>query len=67
MQDTYKPVRRFEPGKALIVMLETVLGLIGVITLILYFYAGSFTGAGQKLDAGINAILMFILPLLGQG
>jgi len=66
MQDNYRPTRRIEPGKALIATLETVLGLIGAIVLILYFYSGSFAGAGQKLDAGLRAVWLFIAPFVGQ-
>lgn len=66
MQDHYKPTRSFDPVKALIAGLETLLGLIGALVLILCFYAGSFAGAGQKLDAGLRAIWLFIAPFLGQ-
>ncbi|MDC7683104.1 hypothetical protein PQU92_07435 [Asticcacaulis sp. BYS171W] len=65
-KDTYAPQKRIEPGKALIAALEAALGLIGVIVLILYLYTGSFSGAGQKLDAGISAIWLFLAPLFGQ-
>ncbi|WP_298328717.1 hypothetical protein [Asticcacaulis sp.] len=67
MQDTYKPTTRIEPLKWLIAALETVLGLMGALVLILYFYTGSFAGAGQKLDAGLKAIWLFVAPFAGQG
>lgn len=66
MQDTYKATQRIEPVKWLIAALETGLGLIGALALILYFYTGSFAGAGQKFDAGLKALWLFIAPFLGQ-
>lgn len=66
MQDSYKPTARFDAPKLLIASLETLLGLIGAVTLILYFVTGSLSGAGQKADAAIAAIWAIVAGLAGQ-
>lgn len=53
--------RRVEPLTILIGFFQVVLGLTGAATLILFFYTGSFSAAGQWADTAI-ASLFSLLP-----
>lgn len=48
--------RRIDPLTFLIGFFQVVLGLTGAATLILFFYTGSFTAAGEWADAAIAAL-----------
>jgi hypothetical protein len=66
MQDSYKPTAHFDAGKFVIALFETLLGLVGALTLILYFVTGSLSAAGQKADAGLAAIGVLLASVTGN-
>ncbi|WP_140984222.1 hypothetical protein [Asticcacaulis tiandongensis] len=54
--------RRIDP--LLISFFQVVLGLTGAATLILFFYTGSFSAAGEWADATINTVITSIASFL---
>lgn len=48
--------RRIDPLTLLIGFFQVVLGLTGAVTLILFFYTGSFSAAGEWADAAIASL-----------
>lgn len=66
MHDSYKPTAHFDAGKFVIALFETLLGLVGALTLILYFVTGSLSAAGQKADAGLAAIGVLLASVTGN-
>lgn len=56
--------RRIEPLTLLIGFFQVVLGLTGAATLILFFYTGSFSAAGEWADATIHTVLSAIVSIL---
>lgn len=55
--------KTFKPVSTLIAVIQGLLGLIGVLILILFFYTGSFTAAGERTDEALQAAKSFVTSL----